>query len=295
MANIYRKEDDTEFFPTPQKIRDDLYAMIPENVHYILDPCCGDGCLEVDNDKYDYTLFDLVDRSNGKFVVNIGDFLKQQYHPAPNGEKFDAVVMNPPFGLTEEFIRKSFEFSDDIYMIAPFRTVLKKFPFDVVDYKINWRYSYLFNNKIRVQIGILHLQKQKTFFISRKNAYEDFLRKGKLPKEKTFDSCFFQATKSPEDKWFIVNRVTMTRVERNHQLIQDNDIYAPGSEDAFIAICSNVNVKKGEKISRNIMTFNSYEEAKLFQKKYNDNDEYIRNYIYSYGENILGLSHIPLP
>lgn len=36
--DIYQKLDSTEFFPTPKEIRDDLYAMLPENVHYILDP-----------------------------------------------------------------------------------------------------------------------------------------------------------------------------------------------------------------------------------------------------------------
>lgn len=97
--NFYFKNDDTEFFPTPQKVRDDLYDMLnkhKKDCHYILDPCCGDGGLELDDDRFDYTLYDIVDRSQGKFSVNVADFLKKDYAPAPNGKKFDAVVMNPP-------------------------------------------------------------------------------------------------------------------------------------------------------------------------------------------------------
>lgn len=291
-VRIYRKQDKTEFFPTPAKVRDDLYSMLPESVHYILDPCCGDGGLELDDDKYDYTLYDLVDRSNGKFSVNVGDFLEQPVCLAPNEKKFDAVVMNPPFGLCEEFIQKAYEFSDDIYVIAPFKTVLKAHKTDAVDYKIDWHYSVMFN--VRVAIGLIHLHRDKSFKLSaKKSLYEQMLSK-KLPNDKTFQATFFEAKDPPKDKWFIVNRVTMTRVERGHQLIQDKDIYKPGDENAFIAISSNVNTKKGDKIPRRIMTFDSYEKAKAFQKKYDDNDSYVRNYIYRFASQLLNLNQIPL-
>lgn len=289
---VYRKEDDTEFFPTPAKIRDDLYAMIPDNVHYILDPCCGDGGLELDDDKYDYTLYDLVDRSEGKFAVNVGDFLEQPVCPAPDGRKFDAVVMNPPFGLTKEFVEKSFQFSDDIYMIAPFKKVLRDFPEDVVEFHIDWRYPYAFG--IRASIGVIHLHKNRSFqFGRRKDAYKDFLS-GQLPKEQTFASALIRASSAPKDKWFIVNRITVTRVQRGHQLIQDMDIYKPGDDSAFVAIAGNVNTKKGDHLDRNILTFNTYEDAKAFQKKYDDNDEYVRNYIYKYANELCDTKYVPL-
>lgn len=276
--SIYRKEDTAEFFPTPAKVRDDLYSMLPKDAHYILDPCCGDGGLELDDDKYDYTLFDLVDRSNGKFSVNIGDFLEQPFCSTPNGEKFDAVIMNPPFGLCEEFIKKSFQFSDDIYMICPFKSVIKAHPYEAVDWKIDWHYACMFEG-IRVCLGIVHLHKAPAFGNAR-DMWAVF-NKDRADKEHSFAKIFYETDKAP-DKWFIVNRITMTRVERGHQLIQDMDIYAPNDESAFIAIAGNVNVKKGSKIKRRITVFDSYEDAKAFQKKYNDNDEWYRNYMYKY-------------
>lgn len=291
MANIYLKTDSTEFFPTPQQVKDDLYAMIPDDVYYILDPCCGDGGLEVPGNQYDYTLYDLVDRSGGKFHVNIGDFLTDvSYAPAPNGEKFDAVVMNPPFGLTEEFVQKSYMFSDDIYMIAPFKSVLKNHKDEVVDLKYDWRYPGYFGG-IRVPIGVMHLHKGGGFNRNG-SAYAKFIN-GKLSKDRTFAATFYETMEAP-NKWFIVNRLTLSRVERGHRLIQDIDIYEPGDDSAFIALAANINTKKGDKIPRRIMTFNSYEAAKAFQKKYDDNADYVRNYVYAYGSNVLTLSMIPL-
>lgn len=290
-VKIYQKNDETEFFPTPKEVVDELYKMLPGNAHYILDPCCGDGALDIYDDKYDYTLYDLVDRSNGKFSVNIGDFLKQLVRLAPNDEKFDAVIMNPPFGLCEKFIDKAFQFSDDIYVICPFKTIMKKYQNYLADYKLDWRWPCKFN--VRVAIGILYLHKDKVFKLQSENLYAKFM-KDKLPVDRTFQAAFYKASEAPKDKWFIVNRITMTRVERGHQLIQDKDIYKPGDSDAFIAICGNVNVKKGSKIDRNILTFSSFEAAKAFQKKYDDNDDYVRNYIYKYASQLLKLNQIPL-
>lgn len=293
MAKIYLKSDKTEFFPTPKKVRDDLYSMIPDSVHYILDPCCGEGALEIDDDRYDYTLFDLVDRSGGKFHVNIGDFLKQPVCLAPDGEKFDAVVMNPPFGLTEEFIQKAFKFSDDIFIIAPFKTVLKNHKTEAVDLVTDWHYPIMFGG-IRVAIGCMWLHRNGGLKLNGKGSLYDQIMRDKYPKSQTFAATFKEVEEPPEDKWFIVNRVTMSRVERGHQLIQDKDIYEPGDENAFIAISSNINTKKGDKIPRRIMTFDSYEKAKAFQKKYDDNDDFIRNYIYMHASQILKLDQIPL-
>lgn len=292
MAKIYRKEDKTEFFPSSAKIRDDLYAMIPDSAHYILDPCCGDGGLELNDGKYDYTLYDIVDRSEGKFTVNVGDFLKQDVRLAPDGCKFDAVVMNPPFGLTKEFVKKSFQFSDDIYMIAPFKKVLRDFPENVVEYHIDWRYPRDFG--IRTSIGVMHLHKSSLFqFGKRKDAYKEFMS-GRLAREHTLASVLVEASSAPKDKWFIVNRITVTRVQRGHQLIQDKDIYKPGDESAFVALAENVNVKKGEHIDRYIMMFDTYEDAKAFQKKYDDNSEYVRNYIYKYANVMCNIEYVPL-
>lgn len=282
--NFYFKNDDTEFFPTPQKVKDDLYVMLnkyKKDCYYILDPCCGDGGLEFDDDRFDYTLYDLIDRSQGKFSVNVADFLKEDYTPAPNGQKFDAVVMNPPFSLTKEFIEHSFLFSDDLFIIAPFKKVLRDFPYDVVDWSVDYRYPMMFGG-IRCNLGLLYLHRNKSFSFGLKdNAYRKFCNE-KLPNDKTWKKVFKRVSSAPKDKFFIVKRLTLSRVERNLQLIQDMDIYFPGDESAFLALSANANVKKGEHLDRDILEFDTYEEAKAFQKKYDDNDEYVRNYVYKY-------------
>lgn len=284
-ANIYLKKDDTEFFPTPEKIKQELYVMLEKHkkCKTILDPCCGDGGLENFDGRYDYTLFDLVDRSEGKFEVIIGDFLKQN----PTA-KYDAVIMNPPFGMCSEFIKHAFSFSDDLFVICPFRSVLRNFDTSIVDLKTHYTWPMMFG--VRVGIGIVYLKKQK-FGIGR--PFSSKLFNEKLPKEKTFAHTFYRADKAP-DKWYIVNRLTMTRCLRDHRLIQDYDIYGPGDESGFVAISGNINVKIGQHLDRDIMEFDTYEDCKKFQKLYDDNAEYVRNYVYMHGSSIVRLNTIPL-
>lgn len=291
-SKIYRKIDETEFFPSSERIKHDLYEMIPKSVHFILDPCCGDGGLECFEQDYDYTLFDICDRSGGEFSVNVCDFLMQSFCPAPNGGKFDAVVMNPPFGLTEEFIKKSYEFTNDVFIVCPLKTIRKNHSLEVVDFRIKWYYPLEFNNMIRVPIGLFHLKKSNNINLLQKSSFEQLFEE--LPFEKTFAKTFYETMIPPKDKWFIVNRLTLTRVERGHRLIQDMDIYQPGAEEAFNALNSNVSVKKGDKISRRIMEFDSLEKAKEFQKKYDDDSEWVRNYMYIHCPNIPSLNKIPL-
>lgn len=283
--SIYQKKDKNEFFPTPKKIVDDLYEMVQENsnIHTVLDPCCGDGALEARD--YDYTLYDIVDRTNGELNVNVTDFLKAEI-----GRKFDAVIMNPPFGLAVEFISKALTLADDVYAIVPVRKCIKAFPKEAASWKMDWHYAKMFN--IRAAVGIVHFKKQ-SFMLSSYDAVEKF-NKDKLPVSKTIKMVFNEANEAPRDKWFIVDRITLTRCERGHQLIQDGDIYKPGDESAFIAICSNINTKKGSHIPRRIALFDSYDDAKAFQQKYIDNADYVRNYMYKHCSNITTTAQIPL-
>lgn len=274
-TNNYNKSDKNEFYPTPFWVKKELYKMIPTNTKTILDPCCGDGGLDFLPD-YDYTLFDIVDHNvNAK----ICDFLKEK----PT-QKYDCVVMNPPFGQVNEFVKKAFEFSDYILLISPIRSFIKsEFGKHIKNYYFNWRIPYE-GFGVLVSIGL--------FLLDKNNIYENNFGE-RLPIEKTFASTYYKTKTAPIDKWFIVNRITKARALRNEELISKNDLYAPGDDLAFIAQNSSINTKKGDYISRYIKEFDSKEDALRYINNFKLKETYIREYIYLWGNTVLDPKNIP--
>lgn len=154
--NAYHKKDNLEFFPTQEWVKEALYSMMNGTEKKILDPCCGDGGLEY-FDKYEYKLMDIEDR--GLKGVELCDFLKRE---PKEGEHYDCAVINPPFGLTDEFITQAFKYTDDIYLIAPFKSVYKKWNFAIVDSILDWRIPYQCF-AILTSVGLMHLRNKKQF------------------------------------------------------------------------------------------------------------------------------------
>lgn len=282
--NIYSKSDENEFFPTQQKIRDDLYNELDLfDFKTILDPCCGDGGLEVFNSKYEYRLFDIEDRGIG---AEICDFLKR----TPE-KKYDCAVINPPFGLTVEFVRKAKEWTDHIFLIAPIRTTLKNFGEAVRWASLDIDYPFK-GFGILTSIGIFHLDFNYRKFGTPPGApYKIFLGE-KLPKEKTWENHFIETDKAP-DKYFIVDRLTKARVLRGEQLIKDSDLYNPNDESAFVVDRGNTNVKSGDKTKRWILTFDTFEQMKKWQNDYNARDLEVRQYMYLWGNTLLRMDEKP--
>lgn len=282
--SIYFKKDSTEFFPTIDWVKDLLYSLMSGDEKTILDPCCGDGGLEYFG-KYDYKLIDIENR--GIKGVEIANFLKRE--PEEN-EWYDCAVINPPFGLTDEFIKQAFKYTDDIYLIAPLKSVLKKWDAYIVDYIFDWELPRTFG--ILTSVGLFHLSSKRKAFGAKRSVQREVYSK-ELPVKDTWESIFFETDTAP-DKWFIVNRLTKARVLRGEELIKDSDIYPPNDDSAFFANRGNTNVKAGNRIKRFICTFDSEEEAKKFQKRYKEKEEEVREYCYIFGNNILLLKKIPL-
>lgn len=276
-----------EFYPTEEWIRDELYKLIKNNPKTILDPCAGKGGLEYfGNPEYTYTTYDIKDYGIGSEIC---DFLKREY----TGERFDAVVVNPPYKYTVEFIEKCFLYSDDVYVIAPIKTIAMNFANCIVGWSLNYKMSQAFN--IFTSVGCFALHKSASTFGKTKISKKEMLKKMFLPEApKTWADTFIEVDHCTENKPFIVNRLFKMRVLRDEELIQDEDIYEAGDESAFIATGQNLYVKKGDKIKRRIMYFDTMEDAKKFQKLYNENDKYIREYCYQWGNSILRLKEIPL-
>lgn len=273
--DYYHAKDKTEFFPTPEFVKAWLYDLLPKDTKTILDPCCGNGGLDF-VPGYDYTLFDIKDYGVGAKICN---FLEQK----PT-QKYDCVVLNPPFGEMDAFIEKAFEFSDDILLVAPIRKFYKsKYFSKTIDYTLNWRISFI-GFGVLVSIGLFHLNKRMFSSIN--------LDVDKLNAADTFMYHFRHATEAP-NKWFIVNRLTKARVLRNEQLIKDSDIYAPNDNSAFIAQSSSIHTKVGDKVERLILEFDSKEEAIEFQQLYIKNQEVVRDYVYRYGAAVLHANTIP--
>ena len=288
--NIYNiKNHENEFFGTQEWVRDKLYEMMPKNVKTILDPCAGDYGLEDFSKSYEYTLYDITPLHPD---IIEQDFLKLQRDK--NAPLYDAVVLNPPFQYTNEFIKKAFEFSDDIYLIAPIKTTCKDWRNNIVDFYGNWRISYQCFG-VLTSIGIFHLKYNTGFsFGPIIDPYKEFLM-AKLPEEKTLKSVYMQCAEHIyNDKPFIVHKITKARVLRNEPLIYDSDIHLPGDDSVFIAEAANAKVKKGDRILRYIQYFDTIEDAREFKEKYDIHQEYIRNYCYEWGSNMLGLNEIPL-
>lgn len=283
----YQKHDEKEFFPTQDWVKEMLYSLMDRTVKTILDPCCGAGGLEYFG-EFEYTLMDIEDR--GIEGVEVGDFLKRE---PKEDEHYDAAVVNPPFGLTDEFVEHTFKFTDDIYLIAPLKGVIKRWSSNIVQYITDWRIPYQCFG-ILTSVGLFHLSKRVSTapvwgkIVSKK---EEFHR-GEYDPTLTWKARFFEADHAP-DKYFIVNRLTKARVQRGEELIKKTDIYAPGDESAFTADKGNTNVKSGERISREIATFETKEDAEAFRQLYIDNEDSVRNYCYLYGNNILALKKIP--
>lgn len=275
-----------EFFASNTWIRDLLYEMMPDTVHTILDPCCGTGGLEDFSQDYDYTLLDIENRGLNH-DVQITNFFEWN-----SDQKFDAVVCNPPFGQKDDFLKECFKYSDDVYFVAPMKSIMKKWASYIIDMVTDWKMSDTFG--ILVPVAIFHLHKNKFSFGAAGSTYESLKKKYFLPQSKNTYADVFVKTRELKDKPFIVQRMTMARVVRNEQLVKDSDIYEAGDKSALIAQSANANVQLGDTLSRFVVYFDTIEDAKKFKKLYDDNSDYVRNYVYQYGSCILQMNTIPL-
>lgn len=279
-----------EFYSSNTYVRDRMYEMMPDWVHTILDPCAGECGLEyMDDPKYKYTLLDIENR--GPYLDEVCDFLKRTPKP---GEIYDAVVLNPPFKYTNEFVEQSFKYTNDVFLVAPLKTAYKDYRDEIVNYFGHWTIPFMCY-KVLTSIAIFHIHRDSEFDILQ--CVKKDLRIEKLPLTKTLANAEFNYINHHiENKPFIVHLITKGRILRNEEIIAMTDIHEAGDETVFIATATSANKKtiKGDHIYRNIKYFDSIEDAYAFREKYINNDEYIRNYCYTWGSNLLGLNEIPL-
>ena len=88
--------------------------------------------------------------------------------------------------------------------------------------------------------------------------------------------------------------ITKANIVRNNELLREEYIFEPGDESIFIAKKASINNQAGDRVYRNIIYTDSREDALDIVQKYKENDDYVRNYAYQYGNNILDIRWIPL-
>ena len=288
---IYQKQDETEYFPTPIWVKDKLYEMIPEK-SILLDPCCGAGELEENTKDVKVFCQDLVKRTD-TYNVELIDFLKDGLGKNIIDKSFDGIIMNPPFGLTQEFVEKAFEVTNDVYIIAPVRCIFNKFKDYIVDFFGDWKISRDFN--VLISIGCFHLHRLSGFQFGCKNNIANSLLLPKVPRENTLEKYFKKTTSLVPDKPFICLRITKARIIRGEELIKESDIFEANDTSAFIAQSANLNTKVGSEVAREICYFDTMAEAYSFRNRINNEANYIRQYCYEYGNLVLDAHYIPCP
>lgn len=99
-----------DFYPTPscmiEKICEDGYFNYPKGVK-IYDPCCGKYVIGNVLRKFGYNNITENDIMYGN------DFLKEKIE-----KKYDVIIMNPPFKLFDEFVKKALESATDVWCIG---------------------------------------------------------------------------------------------------------------------------------------------------------------------------------
>jgi predicted RNA methylase len=98
------EREEHDFYATHPHAVPPLLRLLGKSVSVIREPCCGMGHLSIPMEIAGKTVIstDLVDRGYGVPGVN---FLTQ--NPLFDSIPTDAVVMNPPYKLAQEFIEKA--------------------------------------------------------------------------------------------------------------------------------------------------------------------------------------------
>ena len=278
MAHYYQKEDKTEFFRTPDWIVEKCYEMIP-NAKTILDPCAGDCGLEDFSKDIDYTLVDLIPRSS---VIQKADFLTWT-----TNVHFDAAICNPPFGQKNEFIKHMFEFTDDIVLIAPLKSIINDWYSHIADIYLNWKIPF-FGFGILTSVAIFHLTK-RTNGMSK----DEIKRKYLLPEVAGLNTVCAPLYHHTKQSWGLYVPITKANIVRNNELLREEYIFEPGDDSIFIAKKASINNQVGDTVYRNVIYTKTKEDALNIINTYKENDEYVRNYAYQHGNNILDIRWIP--
>lgn len=101
-----------DFYPTPAECTLALLPYIPISVKTIFEPACGDGAISKILIEKGFEVLSVDLRQDSGYGIGGRNFIEY----ADNG-KFDAVITNPPFNLSELFIKKALSISPVVCML----------------------------------------------------------------------------------------------------------------------------------------------------------------------------------
>ncbi len=98
-----------------------------------------------------------------------------------------------------------------------------------------------------------------------------------------------------KNSWGLYVPITKANIVRNNELLREEYIFEPSDESIFIARRTSINNQAGDKLYRYVI----YTKNKGRSRTYNKciikrMKDYVRNYAYQYGNNILDIRQIPL-
>jgi hypothetical protein len=108
-AGCKEKRRELDFYPTPPEVTHALMRRFQWPKMQIWEPACGDGSMSEVLKKYGHDVFSSDLRHSGYGSGGV-DFL-QTYSDC------DAIITNPPFCISEEFIRRSLSMSSIVAMV----------------------------------------------------------------------------------------------------------------------------------------------------------------------------------
>lgn len=107
-----QKRRDLDFYPTPPEVTMALldFLNLPKGIT-IWEPACGDGAMSDVFKAYDFNVVS-TDIAETGYGVNGIDFLDDNaWYPC------DAVITNPPFNLSQQFIEKALRAAPIVAMV----------------------------------------------------------------------------------------------------------------------------------------------------------------------------------
>ncbi len=139
-----------DFYPTPPEATKALMNFLKLDPCVVWEPACGDGSMSKVIEGYGHTVIssDIASECAG---LSNQDFLRDNSAPQ---HKVDAIITNPPFNLSEAFIRRALQIAPTVAMLLKSQYWHAKVRYPLFAQHppayilpLTWRPDFLFNTR----------------------------------------------------------------------------------------------------------------------------------------------------